>query len=248
MQSVPAFPTRPPRFPVVQRHAVSVCVQSTETGDSAVVPGELLDLSPGGAKVMLDSPFRFQQAVTLRLESPDLGLQLSMRARVCWIRPSGQQWRLGCSFDPLLPPEQVDRLLANGVLERRRDERETIDGAATATWELNPQATPVTVVDLSRGGFCLRAPLPAEPSSRLRLQAAARDGSLVQASATVQWRLAVPGGFLLGCSLAHPEACLDLRAALVPEPATHPLPRRRRFGWYAAAAAVCMGLIWMLYR
>jgi hypothetical protein len=223
-------------------------VQAGDSDDGITVPGELLDLSPGGARVLLDSPFRFQQAVTLRLESEELGLHLSLAARVCWIRPHGAQWRLGCSFDPLLPREHVDRLLSNGVLDRRSAEREPIDRPATATWELNSQPTPVMVVDLSRSGFCLRAPLSAEPSSRLRLQVAAAHGTIVEATVTVQWRLAVAEGFLLGCSLANLETYLALRSALLSEPPSRVRPKRRRLAWCALMIAACAGLASLLLR
>lgn len=242
MSSIVSPPIRPPRYPFTKSHALAVHVQSGETADGVTVPGELIDLSPGGAKVLLDSPFRFQQAVTLRLESEELGLHLSLAARVCWIRSSGAQWRLGCAFDPLLPREDVDRLLSNGVLDRRSAEREPIDRPASATWELNSQPTPVTVVDLSRGGFCLRAPLSAEPSSRLRLQVAAAPGTFVEATATVQWRLEVPEGFLLGCSLANLETYMALRSALLSEPPPRVRPKRRRWAWYALMVAACAGL------
>jgi hypothetical protein len=184
----------------------------------------LLDLSAGGAKMVLDEPLAFQQAVTLMMESQELHLHLAVTAQVCWIRPDGRQWRLGCSFNPPLPQEDVERLLAEGILDRRHSQREPVEKPATAMWELNPQPTPVLISDLSRGGFCLRSALPAEPTSRLRLQVPGQNDEVLETTATVQWRLQVAEGYLLGCSLSHPKACALLRSALWPE-----APRKR--GW-----------------
>lgn len=207
--------TRPPRYPASEQHALQVCLEAAEPGKDLTIGGKLLDLSPGGAKVLLDGTFRFQQAVRLRLDSVDIGLHLCVSARVCWIRPHEELWQLGCSFHPPLPQEDVERLLSAGVLDRRRAVRETVEKLATALWELNPQPTPVTVADLSRGGFCLRSALPAEPGSRLRLQVPTGDES-IEATATVQWRMQAPEGYLLGCSLTSLESYVLLRSALLP--------------------------------
>jgi hypothetical protein len=240
-------PVRAARFPVLEKQAPAVFIDSAEKGDGAALLGKLLDMSIGGAKVLSDAPLRFQQAVTLRVESDELDLHLSLAARVCWIRSSGDHWRLGFSFEPPLDNEHIDRLLAQGVLDRRRNARDAIDRPATALWELNPKPTPVTIVDLSQGGFCLRAPLPAEPHSRLRLQLAGAGDEVLETTATVQWRLEVPDGYLLGCSLANLETSVLLRNALITAPPpTRTRSLRRKIAWcvlLAAAACVVVALL-----
>jgi hypothetical protein len=247
MCPTPSTPIRPHRFPVMEKQAPTVFVEAVGEGEEGpAVLGKLLDLSPGGAKVLLDAPLPFQQSVTLRLESDELELHLAMAARVCWIRPSGEDFRVGFCFEPLLDHEVIERLLREGIMDRRRTTRDAIDRPATASWELNPQPTPVTVVDLSRGGFCLCAPLPAEPHSRLRLQVAGADEEFVEATANVQWRLQVPEGYLLGCSLTSQETSALLRSALMPQSPAHKRPVRRRLAWCLLIAAACIVIAWML--
>lgn len=243
MCSLSAYPLRPPRFPVAKAHAVVVHVWSEDTRDSQTVAGTLLDLSPGGAKVLLATPFRFQQAVMLRLECPELSLYLCLAARVCWIRPTGEQWQLGCSFDPPLPDEDLQRLLSEGVLDRRRCQRKRINHGATASWELNSKPTEVTIVDLSGGGFCLHSPLPAEPAGRLKLQVIGRNDQRIDATATVQWRMQTEEGYLLGCSVPHAETNNLLQTALADESILAAQHQPSRMPWYLLVAAACLSLI-----
>ncbi len=154
--------------------------------------------------------------------------------RVCWIRPSGEDFRVGFSFDPPLDHGVIEQLLRQGVMDRRRTSRDPIDRSATASWRLNPQPTPVTLVDLSRGGFCLSSPLSAEPHSRLRLQVTDANDEIVEATANVQWRLQIPEGYLLGCSLSSQETSALLRSALRP-----PHPQSNAPVVAASPAACC---------
>jgi hypothetical protein len=175
-----------------------------------------------------------------------LSLYLCLTARVCWIRASGEQWQLGCSFDPPLPEEDLQRLLSEGVLDRRRSDRKRVEHRASATWELNSTPTDVAIVDLSQGGFCLRSPLPAEPASRLKLQVSSPSSLPIEAAATVQWRMQTRDGHLLGCHVSHAGTAQRLYDALAEESIVAAKPRRSRLAWYALFAALGAGLISLL--
>jgi hypothetical protein len=208
----------------------------------AQVEARLLDISPGGAKLTLDVALAIDAAAELRLESPELGLDLVVPGRVCWARAEGPRWVLGCAFQPPLPPEALEPFFEHGLLERRRNSRRVAVGRAVARWEMCEGETPVELLDYSTGGFCVRAPQRAQTDGRLLLRLAGPDGVLREVLAKVRWQSAIVGGCVLGCEFQSAEGLRTLRAC-VPQEAGVPLvsgPTARRLSLFTLVGVVLL--------
>jgi c-di-GMP-binding flagellar brake protein YcgR len=205
---------REPRYQVTRARAVRVIIERASGITQETLEAELSDLSPSGAKLRVESPTKvqFQEAILLRLESPDIGLNLTIHAKVCWIRGSaGDTWTLGCTFSPSLPEHCIQELFNRGLLERRRNNRRSVRGQAVARWELDAAATNVGLLDISSGGFSVLAPKPAKPGSRMSLRPEKWRGNDAEVTARVQWLLRVDGGFVIGCEFCDSRDFVRLR-------------------------------------
>jgi hypothetical protein len=176
---------------------------------------ELLDFSVYGTRLLLSSPARFHEAVTLRLENDEIGLHISVAANVCWIRKhDAETWRLGCAFEPALPEETLEELFRYRVLDRRQDTRLPVHALGAAQWELSREPAPVQLVDLSEGGCCLQSPVAAPPNSRLVLYLDRRDGTKIDVAARTQWQVQRDNGWLIGCQFVSCRGHDQVRDAL----------------------------------
>jgi hypothetical protein len=139
-------------------------------GAPASLPADVLDISLGGAKLLVDAPVPFQKAVELRLVCVERDLKWNLSGEVRWQRPHPRQgWRLGCAFSPSLSPEKLNEMFALSVVERRKFRRRDVGFAVTADWELGPRGEPATLCDVSEGGFSLTSAFAGQPGARLRL-------------------------------------------------------------------------------
>src|SRR5688572_30801837 len=99
------------RYAVNENYVVRVTLKHYDDHDlPQITNARLVDLSPGGAKLILVTPLAFEDDLIVTLESQELELCLSLSARICWFRQqSGGAWVMGCSFDPQLPDEELER-------------------------------------------------------------------------------------------------------------------------------------------
>ena len=200
--------------PVNARCPVRVVLErGTETPSS--VEAELMDLAPGGARLVLDVAVQFQEMVTLRLEGAKLKRSLSASAKVCWIRKTDDdRWALGVSFSPALPEERLDELYSSGLLERRRNPRRSFHAPALARWELTPEPVAVEMLDVSLGGFSVQSPCSAKFDSRMRLTIEDGEESTVDISGRVRWEAQVGDGYMIGCEFTGHGGYTQLRDAI----------------------------------
>lgn len=205
---------REPRYQVTRARAVRVVIERAAGITQETLEAELSDLSPSGAKLRLESPAKvqFQEAILLRLESQEIGLNLTIHAKVCWIRGSAADcWTLGCTFSPSLPEHCIQELFNKGLLERRRNTRRSVRGQAVARWELDAAATNVGLLDISTGGFSVLSAKPAKPGSRMSLRPEKWRASEPEVTERVQWLLRVEGGFVIGCEFCDSRDFTRLR-------------------------------------
>ena len=235
------------RYSVSENYVVRVTLKHYDEHDRPLMTAAVLvDLSPGGAKLLLGGPFPFEDDLIVSLESEELHLDLALSARICWLRQQGErQWVLGCSFDPQLPDSEIEHLFSYGLLERREAPRQSVRGQATACWQGDEETdeTPVGLLDLSEGGFSMLSPASSEVGKRLRLSLDGAEHKLVDTSATVRWQLQVEGGWIIGCEFVHPQAFDALNKCFCSQPHRTESPRRRRL---LSLASVCAGTI-LLY-
>lgn len=239
MKPTRKFVNRPRRYPVNDNFVVRVTIEQASTNEPLSVNARLLDLSPGGAKLSLISPIRFDEAMTLSLHSDELNLHLSISARVCWIRQQDETcWVVGCAFEPRLPDDELERMFAHGLLERRREQRDSVRGQAIAKWELHPDETPVGLLDLSAGGFSVLSPFAAQIGTHLQMALESACGTKrVDVLANVHWQLQVEGGYVFGCGFDNSQTYGAMKSCLFPE-GECPLGLSKSAAWSLMGVAV----------
>lgn len=242
---------RPRRYQVNENYVVRVTVEQPSSAEKFTANAQLLDLSPGGAKLSLNRPIRFEEALTIALHSEELELHLIVSARVCWTRQQGEGcWVLGCSFDPQLPREELEKLFAQGLLERRDNLRHSVRGQAVGRWEMHAEETPVGLLDLSNGGFSLLSPYAAQIGGNFHLSVDREsEAGPIEVLSTVQWQIQVDGGYIIGCAFADRRTFFTLRKRLCPDAETRSnrVARRALPLLSAAAVAALVYLCWQLF-
>jgi hypothetical protein len=242
---------RPRRFTLTDRHGLALTVQWENGGAPTSAVAGLLDISTGGVKLSLVSHLKLHQALSLTIVCADLTLDLSVSAKVCWLRPSENDgWTAGCAFVPELSTAAQEALFASGLVERRTFSRQPIKLAASAQWELDPARFDVELQDVSTGGVCIQSPRPGKIGARMVVVVPTGDGREVPIAARAQWQIAAGNGYLIGCAYVNVEGHATMHEALasaVPSPppsSSHPSPWRRRALWVAGL----LGLGWMAWR
>jgi len=222
--------SREPRYQIAEDQAIAVVIERPVEGGLKTVEGELVDISRGGAKLRTFQPVPIDEAVTLDIKADDLQRTLSVAAEVCWTQPAGRdRWWLGCSFRPEIPDAVLTEFVLGGYLERRRYAREKIAVRTTAKWELHADHTPVWLLDLSAGGFCLLSQTTGRLAERvlLRLEDDQQREFLVTAMA--RWQVKTDDGYVVGCEFANKDGYGLLRRIVDPE--EHVARSRLAFPW-----------------
>lgn len=195
--------------------AIRVDVERAAGQSPQVISADLLDLSPGGAKLSTRSAVSFQESVILKLENILASQQLCIESQVQWIRrgPPGT-WILGCSFDRSLAADQFESLSAVSFVERRRSRRKANATHGTVDWELGERDIPVELQNLSKGGFCIKAPRAGKTAGRLHLAVNAGAQGRCRVRATARWQLPHDNSYLIGCEFVDAASYQNLREAL----------------------------------
>lgn len=206
---------REARYASAGNSEARVVIERAVADHEGPIDATLLDISLGGAKLVVNSCIWFDESIRLKIHVAELNVDLAIAAAVCWTRPvSEHEWLLGCAFKPKLPEHALDQIASHGYIDRRRYSRFPFDVKATATWELREANVPVALQDASEGGFCMISPQYAETGQRLILHLNAHKGTPVSIPATVQWRINSGDEFLLGCSFNNENDFEHLLAAL----------------------------------
>ncbi len=215
------------RYEVASHQLVAVSIQRQQPDRS--LRGELLNLSPKGAKVLLPTALRFSEPVDLRIEMASLDIRIELHAQVCWVRPGERnQWIAGCSFAPQLSESVFNRLGTNGIIERRRHPRFPVSIQATARWELDTETVPIEIQDYSQGGFCLSSARPSTIGAAVLVELDAlanHPGSSIMG--IVCWQALRDERYLIGCMTRNAQAAKLLQKAS--GESVVEAPRRRLF-------------------
>ena len=206
---------RPRRFALTDRHALTLTVEWENGGAPTSAAAGLLDISTGGVKLSLDSHLKLHQAISLKIVCSELKLDLTVSAKVCWLRAADDDhWTAGCSFVPELSPAAQETLFASGLVERRIFSRQPIKLVASAQWELDPARFDVELLDVSTGGVCIQSPRPGKIGARMVVVVPAGDGREVPIAARAQWQIA-DGSNLSDrvCLCERRRACSHARSA-----------------------------------
>lgn len=170
------------------------------------VPVQLVDLSRSGAK--LSSSVAIPAGGVYQLICPILQLNFRVLATVCWKRPPKDgEWIFGTRLEPPLPDCLLAELLGDGRLDRRFCDRHPACGTVRAHWEMQQQPSLCQIVDVSRGGLCLRAEQGGEPGGRVSLKWES-DGDEESSRSLIMrviWTCSVKDGALVGCEFNNAQ-------------------------------------------
>lgn len=235
----------------LKKNSVLLAVVNLRDRDESLC-GEVIDLSRGGAKILVNSTVAINSQVHVELKSGEgADAIVSADGHVCWIRPNRNQWWVGVAFEHDLPESEFTALAQDGFIERRRDKRISHDASLTARWELGSEPVPVRLIDISAGGLQIASPVPSEVGSRVLFETTENDGSPIVAK--IRWQNECDEGFLIGCAFANKDCFPIMRKKLgmasrlrlpIPKPR---LSARRTFGLALGVATVALGL-WLITK
>ena len=245
------YRTREHRF-VVQEDKPLHAELERESADEKIVC-TIGNLSLGGAKLIVPEPLTFSETVILRLHIPEADVDATVQCRICWARPSGNGWSVGCAFSRRLTPDLLDQLSSLGYLERRNHGRQEVDIQATAKWELNDEKVPVRLRNFSTGGFAMESAQRTYADQQVLLEIPTGDKTQTL-SARVVWQSCAGEGYLVGCAFVGPGDAEKMRRAVAilqpdvlgPAPATPTQPVRNRLMAAGFVTAAILG--WMAPR
>ena len=74
--------------------------------------GRVVDVSPGGAHLLVDRRFEVGSVVVVDVDDEQLEEPLSFMIRVTWVRPGVEtgSWRVGGKFHRRMSPSELQRL------------------------------------------------------------------------------------------------------------------------------------------
>jgi hypothetical protein len=249
LAQAPPLAAREIRFPVQKGKSIKVTIERRDGPPLQEIEGEVIDISRAGVKLSVSSCPGMQEAVVLNVLVPEIDLELSIDATVCWSRPGpGETWYLGCVLHPPLPDKVLTDLAIQGYLQRRRDPRHSIDLAATMWCEGILESARVRLADYSTGGIRILSPRAATAGQRLRLQFDEGCGPGDQIVAKTAWQFKRSDGYEIGCAFVSKNSYQVFRDLLPPsdtkavaKPTSRPrLPHPR---WLALAAAVAIAAL-----
>jgi len=177
------------RYQVIGEKTVSLTFDPKDHREpSQTFRGQLLDLSPQGARFSVPVALPISRSLRVQLSIPELALELYVSAHVCWTKPHEQTgWQIGCVLNPEIPPEFLHRLAVGGRLERRTADRYQESLQLEARKELPTRGQPVTLQDYSEGGFCILAARPGRPGEGIHLCTDHPEPLVIVAQ--IQWQL-----------------------------------------------------------
>ena len=229
------FIARAPRFTVTNADEANVSVTRTEQSDHEVVPAQLVDVSQHGVKLRVPVNFKFEETLQLKIEVESAGLEYHGIASVRHIRSinrstnrstnqstNKESWLVGCAIAPPLPDETFSYLATTSGKERRRFRRMPIAAEGVVRRQAQSEGNPVTLHNLSSGGFCFISEAEYDVGERVRLTLRGNDDKLRVIEALVCWQVDSPKGCIAGCQFVSRTSYADLCACLAEKPIAEP--------------------------
>ena len=193
---------RETRYTVAKARSIRIAVRRTVEDREETLKGTLIDLSQGGAKLLVPVSLQFSETVKLKMTIPNLDLTIDVNSEVCWIRPAeDNQWLVGCSFTPKISEDALAQLAAEGIVERRSQPRHSVEMLATACWESEREPFPVVLRDYSANGFCMSSIQPGKVGQGVSIDLNTLGESDRDITGKVRWQIEWKGEYLIGCMM-----------------------------------------------
>lgn len=198
------------------------CETAVEEGGLRL--GHVVDLSSTGVRLLCEGLFQVGQTIrTQLLTDRSHGIYCGTVRRVePWV--DGQSI-VGCSLEDAVPQSILEELAAEGIVNRRSDDRYTVDRKAAVAWQLNTGEVEVQIKDYSSGGLRVESSLPIPADARLRIRIELSDEELVLTGKSV-WQQESADRFMAGIAFTHPDAPARVSKLAPQQPSAPPSTER----------------------
>jgi hypothetical protein len=211
----PADKRHETRYPILSEHSCEVQIQRRGKDSDEALEGELIDLSQGGAKLLVSTCLQFSEVIRLIVRIPTLALEIDVTADVRWTRPEGNtSWLVGCSFNPGISEELLHKLAVHSLVERRRSPRYAVTAQVIMSRQSSDQRHTVRLKDISTGGFCLTCEQPVPLGSKVLIELPTRHGVEMEITANVRWHMSADDVHLIGCAFNSSKDYQALRDSI----------------------------------
>src|SRR5262245_33079698 len=174
-------------------------------GHSRSQDASIVTLNPKTVKLSVTEEIPLHQECTIALLDRHSYSRLTVQATVHFLRAPRGDKQLTCRWAVPLSHSRLALLGGAGLYERRGEEREPVTLEAPAWPELSAPAgvIPLRIIDLSRGGCCLRSPLLVSVGHRVMVHVWGEDRPVASVRMRVQWQQPVEAEYLLGCAFTQ---------------------------------------------
>ena len=216
---------RDPRFSLRENETIEARLHSP-CGDNEW-GARVIDISRRGAKLEVDGAMPAEGDTKFRLKCDKLNWDIEVPGKIHWKHPNRDGWWVGCSFSTAVETVALERLATAGVIDRRCENRQTVNRNVDVKLELNEGQARARLVDVSPGGFKLWLPHSVNTGERVILAhfAGADDG--FQSVGRTCWVKSTGDGFFAGCSFVQRDGFVNLLEALGLHEEMAPVKRQR---------------------
>jgi len=194
--------SRAPRYGLASDDEIEVRVERDSESGLESTEAELIDISPGGAKLRTAGPLNVLDILSLQLCIKRLHRTITVAGAVCWTTPTTNgQWWVGCRFKPPMPEQTLQEFAQDGILERRKHERDQTWLRMTAKFELKQELASVWVLNFSKGGFCILSDTQARVGERAELRIDLDNNRSLAVRGKVCWQVESSEGYVVGCEM-----------------------------------------------
>ena len=111
------YVARPPRYDTADDQSLQVAIQRAVGETPERIEARLLNLSRDGFQVRTSVPLAAKEAIVLKFEEPESGLEFDLPGTVCWEQVQGDgSWVQGCQSARQLDWEVLGELFLNELL------------------------------------------------------------------------------------------------------------------------------------
>ena len=176
----------------------------TTAEDGGLSLGHVIDLSATGIRLLCEGQFHVGQKFHTQLHTarPHGIYRGTVRRVEPWV--DGRSV-LGCSLRDRIPESVLEELATDGVVNRRSDDRYTLQREAAVSWQLQTRELDVQLMDLSYGGLQIESPAPIPQNARLRVRVELDDEELVLDGQSV-WQQETADRYMTGIAFTDREA------------------------------------------
>jgi hypothetical protein len=199
-------------YSVLDPKRIRVSIASIETASAKAHEGELKEISPTGAVLLLAVPPALKGICEISLSSDKLKRPIVFSAQVDWMRPNpAGLWQVGCVLQQPLAASTFKKLLNSGLLERRAAPREPVRIPVHLQLEHSTERIPAMVRNISEGGLCcLATHCPPQETRNVYMYLSDSEGE-VKMPLKVRWSMQAGGDHFLGCQFVRQNDFATLR-------------------------------------